>query len=65
MAEPSKDFFAPYISKAIVNQSEMSVLRDAGASIDIVSQSHIQPRDLTGETVRIKQPLGQILRVYP
>ncbi|GBN12811.1 hypothetical protein AVEN_19373-1 [Araneus ventricosus] len=45
------------MSKALVNQTEMSILRDTGASIDLVSRNHINSEDLTGETVWIKQPL--------
>ncbi|GBM51274.1 Uncharacterized protein K02A2.6 [Araneus ventricosus] len=47
------------MSKALVNQTEMSILRDTGASIDLVSRNQINSEDLTGETVWIKQPLDK------
>ncbi|GBO02118.1 hypothetical protein AVEN_123498-1 [Araneus ventricosus] len=35
----------------------MSILRDTGASIDIVSRNRVASADFTGETVWVKQPL--------
>ncbi|GBN97531.1 hypothetical protein AVEN_125367-1 [Araneus ventricosus] len=35
----------------------MDILRDTGASIDIVSRNHVRPENFTGEVVWIKQPL--------
>ncbi|GBL89074.1 hypothetical protein AVEN_255212-1 [Araneus ventricosus] len=35
----------------------MSILRDTGASIDIVSRNRVRSADFTGETVWVKQPL--------
>ncbi|GBN58084.1 hypothetical protein AVEN_258010-1 [Araneus ventricosus] len=35
----------------------MSILRDTGASIDIVSRNHVRSADFTGETVWVKQVL--------
>ncbi|GBL85575.1 hypothetical protein AVEN_34723-1 [Araneus ventricosus] len=59
MSDSTENLFAPYMSKALVNQTEMSILRDTGASIDLVSRNHINSEDLTGETVWIKQPLDK------
>ncbi|GBM63175.1 hypothetical protein AVEN_185554-1 [Araneus ventricosus] len=53
------------MSKALVNQTEMSILRDTGASIDLVSSNHINSEDLTGETALIKQPLDKNLTCLP
>ncbi|GBN44734.1 hypothetical protein AVEN_113122-1 [Araneus ventricosus] len=55
--EQAEALFTPYLSKALVNNVEMSILRDTGASIDIVSRNHLRSVDLTGETVWVKQPL--------
>ncbi|GBO29430.1 hypothetical protein AVEN_113600-1 [Araneus ventricosus] len=59
MSDSTENLFAPYMSKALVNQTEMSILRDTGASIDLVSRNHINSEDLTGETVLIRQPLDK------
>ncbi|GBM17983.1 hypothetical protein AVEN_82667-1 [Araneus ventricosus] len=53
------------MSKALVNQTEMPILRDTGASIDLVSLNHINSEDLTGETVWNKQPLDKNLTCLP
>ncbi|GBM41165.1 hypothetical protein AVEN_35739-1 [Araneus ventricosus] len=55
--EQVEALFAPYLSKALVNNVEMSILRDTGVSIDIVSRNHTRSADLMGETVWVKQPL--------
>ncbi|GBO43515.1 hypothetical protein AVEN_160694-1 [Araneus ventricosus] len=39
----------------------MSILRNTGASVDLVSRNHINSEDLTDETVWIKQPLDKNL----
>ncbi|GBN58781.1 hypothetical protein AVEN_213916-1 [Araneus ventricosus] len=65
MSDSTETLFAPYMSKALVNQREMSILRDTGASIDLVSRNHINPEDLMGETVLIKQPLDKNLTCLP
>ncbi|GBN57268.1 hypothetical protein AVEN_257600-1 [Araneus ventricosus] len=65
MSDSTETLFAPYMSKALVNEREMSILRDTGASIDLVSRNHINSEDLTGETVLIKQPLDKNLTCLP
>ncbi|GBN64290.1 hypothetical protein AVEN_231346-1 [Araneus ventricosus] len=45
------------MSKALVNNVEMSILRDTGASIDFVIKNHVSSEDFTGETVWVKQAL--------
>ncbi|GBN75337.1 hypothetical protein AVEN_2660-1 [Araneus ventricosus] len=65
MAESPETLFASYMSKALVNQTEMSILRDTGASIDLVSRNHINPKALTGETVWIMQQLDKNFTCLP
>ncbi|GBM12259.1 hypothetical protein AVEN_155264-1 [Araneus ventricosus] len=57
LSEQAETLFCPYLSKAFVNNKEMGILRDTGASIDIVSRNHICPENFTGEVVWVKQPL--------
>ncbi|GBN97563.1 hypothetical protein AVEN_102403-1 [Araneus ventricosus] len=45
------------MSKALVNNVEMPILRDTGESIDLVSVNHVSSEEFTGETVWVKQPL--------
>ncbi|GBL84293.1 hypothetical protein AVEN_118670-1 [Araneus ventricosus] len=56
-ADTAEILFAPYLSKALVNNVDVSILRDTGASIDLVSRNHASSEDFTGETVWVKQPL--------
>ncbi|GBM15725.1 hypothetical protein AVEN_262895-1 [Araneus ventricosus] len=39
--DQAEALFAPYISKSLVNNVEMSFLRDTSASFDIVSRNHV------------------------
>ncbi|GBL79676.1 hypothetical protein AVEN_114291-1 [Araneus ventricosus] len=59
MSDSTENLFAPYMRKALVNQTEMSILRDTGASIDLASRNHFNSEDLTGETVWIRQPMDK------
>ncbi|GBM70822.1 hypothetical protein AVEN_85771-1, partial [Araneus ventricosus] len=45
------------MSKALENNVEMSILRDTGSSIDLVSINYVSSEDFTGETIWVKQPL--------
>ncbi|GBM38943.1 hypothetical protein AVEN_271055-1 [Araneus ventricosus] len=45
LSEQAETLFAPYLSKALVNNEEMDILRDTGASIDIVLKSRF-PREI-------------------
>ncbi|GBM47553.1 hypothetical protein AVEN_90265-1 [Araneus ventricosus] len=65
LSEPAQDLFVPYLSKALVNNEEMDVLRDTGASIDIVSRNHVSPEHFTGEVMFVKQPLDAEFRCLP
>ncbi|GBM36421.1 hypothetical protein AVEN_234806-1 [Araneus ventricosus] len=64
-SEQAQDLFAPYLSKALVNNEEKDVLRDTGASIDIVSRNHVRPEHFPGEVVFVKQPLDAEFRCLP
>lgn len=60
-----EDLFAPYMSTALVNHKKMSILRDSGASIDLVSSNHLTPGSLTGETIWVRQPLDENFCALP
>ncbi|KAF8786393.1 hypothetical protein HNY73_008114 [Argiope bruennichi] len=49
--------FAAYMSKALVNNVEMSILRDSRVTFDLLSSNYVRAEDYTGETVWVKQPL--------
>ncbi|GBL88167.1 hypothetical protein AVEN_29541-1 [Araneus ventricosus] len=65
ISEQVQDLFAPYLSKALVNNEEMDILRDTGASIDIVSRNRVRPEHFTGEVVFVKQPLDAEFKFLP
>ncbi|GBN32411.1 hypothetical protein AVEN_169507-1, partial [Araneus ventricosus] len=65
ISEQVQDLFAPYLSKALVNNEEMDILRDTGASIDIVSRNRVRPEHFTREVVFVKQPLDAEFRCLP
>ncbi|GBL82441.1 hypothetical protein AVEN_252577-1 [Araneus ventricosus] len=46
------------MSKVLVNNVEMTILRDTGAPIDLVSRNHVSSEDFTVEIVWVKQPLN-------
>ncbi|GBM49021.1 Retrovirus-related Pol polyprotein from transposon 412 [Araneus ventricosus] len=64
LSEQTQDLFTPYLSKALVNNDEMDILRDTGPSIDIVSRNHVRPEHFT-EVVYVKQPLDSEFRCLP
>nr|XP_042908923.1 uncharacterized protein LOC122271498 [Parasteatoda tepidariorum] len=49
----------PYTLMAEVNGVRMPVLRDSGATIDIICRKYVTPDMFTGETVWIQQPLDE------
>ncbi|KAF8789292.1 hypothetical protein HNY73_007236 [Argiope bruennichi] len=59
------ELFAPYISEGSVNGSEIKILRDSGASVDIVTRNYVSNADFTGEVIWVKQPLDLDLRCLP
>ncbi|GBN03910.1 hypothetical protein AVEN_190850-1 [Araneus ventricosus] len=65
ISDQVETLFAPYLSRALVNNEEMDILRDTGASIDIVSHNHVRPEHFTGEVVYIKQPLDFNFKCLP
>ncbi|GBN77618.1 hypothetical protein AVEN_151012-1, partial [Araneus ventricosus] len=65
ISEQVENLFAPYLSKALVNNEEMDILRDTGTSIDIVSRNRVRPEHFTGEVVFVKQPLDVEFRCLP
>ncbi|KFM69716.1 Retrovirus-related Pol polyprotein from transposon 17.6, partial [Stegodyphus mimosarum] len=57
--ENEEDYLAPYTTMAKVNGFDLPVLRDSGASIDVICKKYITPSMLTGETVWVKQPFDE------
>ncbi|GBO37425.1 hypothetical protein AVEN_199235-1 [Araneus ventricosus] len=51
------EFLLPFTSTGLVNGIKMPILRDTGASIDIICRKYITPEMLTGEHVWVQQPL--------
>ena len=49
----------PYMSKGYVNGYGLNILRDTGASIDIVASTYVKPEMYTGEYVRVRTPLQE------
>nr|XP_042901807.1 uncharacterized protein LOC122270040 [Parasteatoda tepidariorum] len=49
----------PYTLMAKVNGVRMPVLRDSGATIDIICRKYVTPDMFTGETVWVQQPLDE------
>ncbi|KFM75301.1 Stress response protein nst1, partial [Stegodyphus mimosarum] len=56
-SRPDDEFLLPYTSIGYVNGYKIPILRDSGASIDIVCRKYITPEMLTGEKVWVQQPL--------
>ncbi|GBM34956.1 hypothetical protein AVEN_240331-1 [Araneus ventricosus] len=65
ISDQVENLFAPYLSKALINNAEMDILRDTGASIDIVSRNRVRPEHFTGGVVFVKQPLDAEFRCLP
>ncbi|XP_035212028.1 uncharacterized protein LOC118186112 [Stegodyphus dumicola] len=63
--ETEEDFLAPYTTMAKVNGFDLPVLRDSGASIDVICNKYITPSMLTGETVWANIRLMRHQFVYP
>ncbi|MDW0176561.1 MAG: RNase H-like domain-containing protein, partial [Nitrososphaeraceae archaeon] len=56
---PEEEALSPYISHGKVNGCDMPILRDTGATIDLICQKYISPEMLTGENVWVQQPLDE------
>ncbi|GFV97617.1 retrovirus-related Pol polyprotein from transposon 412 [Trichonephila clavipes] len=59
------DFLNSYITKGSVNGHEIDILRDTGATIDLVCAKYINPSSFSGENVWVKQPLSPELVCLP
>ncbi|GFW76703.1 CCHC-type domain-containing protein [Trichonephila clavipes] len=59
------DFLNSYTTKGSVNGHEIDILRDTGATIDIVCAKYINPSSFSGENVWVKQPLSPELVCLP
>ncbi|GFX21553.1 retrovirus-related Pol polyprotein from transposon 297 [Trichonephila clavipes] len=62
----SPDFLNSYTTKeGSVNGHEIDILRDTGATIDLVCAKYINPSSFSGENVWVKQPLSPELVCLP
>ncbi|GFT81808.1 CCHC-type domain-containing protein [Trichonephila clavipes] len=52
------DFLNSYTTKGFVNGHEIDILRDTGATIDLVCAKYINPSSFSGENVWVKQLLS-------
>ncbi|GFX73947.1 retrovirus-related Pol polyprotein from transposon 17.6 [Trichonephila clavipes] len=59
------DFLNSYITKGSVNGHEIDILRDTGATIDLVCAKYINPSSFSAENVWVKQPLSPELVCLP
>ncbi|GFW66310.1 retrovirus-related Pol polyprotein from transposon 17.6 [Trichonephila clavipes] len=59
------DFLNSYTTKDSVNGHEIDILRDTGATIDLVSTKYINPSSFSGENVWVKQPFSPELVCLP
>ncbi|GFU79001.1 retrovirus-related Pol polyprotein from transposon 17.6 [Trichonephila clavipes] len=59
------DFLNSYITKGSVNGHEIDILRDTGATIDLVCAKYLNPSSFTGENVWVKTPLSTELVCLP
>ncbi|GFW32981.1 retrovirus-related Pol polyprotein from transposon 17.6 [Trichonephila clavipes] len=59
------DFLNSYTTKGSVNGHEVDILRDTGATIDLVCAKYINPSSFSGENVWVKQPLSPELVCLP
>ncbi|XP_046402597.1 myelin expression factor 2-like [Ischnura elegans] len=57
--------FGKYLTEGMVNGYSMKILRDTGATIDVVAQKYVTPHMYTGETVWIQQALEVRDRFLP
>ncbi|GFW75780.1 retrovirus-related Pol polyprotein from transposon 412 [Trichonephila clavipes] len=59
------DFLNSYTTKGSVNGHEINILRNTGATIDLVCAKYINPSSFSGENVCAKQPLSPELVCLP
>ncbi|GFX80910.1 retrovirus-related Pol polyprotein from transposon 17.6 [Trichonephila clavipes] len=61
----NQDFLNSYKTKGSVNGHEIDILRDTGATIDLVCAKYINPSSSSGENVWVKQRLSPELVCLP
>ncbi|GFU40121.1 SCAN box domain-containing protein [Trichonephila clavipes] len=54
------DVLAPYTSLGTVNGIEMPILRDTGATLDLICKKYVKPSMFINETVWIRTPLEKL-----
>ncbi|GFX85008.1 retrovirus-related Pol polyprotein from transposon 17.6 [Trichonephila clavipes] len=59
------DFLNSYTTNGSVNGHEIDILRDTGATTDLVCAKYINPSSFSGENVWVKQPLSPELVCLP
>ncbi|GFV98138.1 SCAN box domain-containing protein [Trichonephila clavipes] len=59
------DVLAPYTSLGTVNEIEMPILRDTGATLDLICKKYVKPSMFINETVWIRTPLEEIAVCLP
>ncbi|GFX19594.1 SCAN box domain-containing protein [Trichonephila clavipes] len=59
------DVLAPYTSLGTVNGIEMPILRDTGATLDLICKKYVKPSMLINETVWIRTPLEEFAVCLP
>ncbi|GFW43579.1 SCAN box domain-containing protein [Trichonephila clavipes] len=59
------DVLAPYTSLGTVNGIEMPILRDTGATLDLICKKYVKPSMLINETVWIRTPLEETAVCLP
>ncbi|GFS85320.1 SCAN box domain-containing protein [Trichonephila clavipes] len=59
------DVLAPYTSLGTVNGIEMPILRDTGATLDLICKKYVKPSMLINETVWIRTPLEETAVYLP
>lgn len=61
----ANEWLKPYMSEGEVDGRKLRILRDTGASFDLISSSYAPPDTFTGEIVYIRQPLDNESRSLP
>ncbi|GFV87930.1 SCAN box domain-containing protein [Trichonephila clavipes] len=59
------DVLAPYTRLGTVNGIEMPILRDTGATLDLICKKYVKPSMFINETVWIRTPLEEIAVFLP
>ncbi|GFX27126.1 SCAN box domain-containing protein [Trichonephila clavipes] len=59
------DVLAPYTSLGTVNGIEMPILRDTGATLDLIFKKYVKPSMFINETVWIRTPLEETAVCLP